>query len=907
MEGLCIIDAVKRFGVTSKTLRYYERVGLLEAKRSDDNNYRYYNEPEVERIGQIMILRKMQISIKDIIRIYENDDMSMVVETFVKRIRVLDDEIDALSELRRITNDFLQTMIDKGIKKISALPLLYEELDKKLAVIEDNNPTMHRDSIELNVNSANKPTSYQDLITVTEKLAKPVDFSIILLPAMRILSSELKENPTLSDPGEFFRWVQSQNIDPAIPGSHERFEYQDDAGDITVIKITDEFENTGPYIDRVFDGGLFAVANIYLDDDLSERFRSLISGFDDNKYYEIDYLHDGTLRHKAMLENLISPDEKRELVSLLVPVKKRLVNPGLFDKATEIEPSSVMIAEIESADKIVWSINAAPDKLIPLNDPHYRFTPDGEAEYISWISTRVLSTGVNVKLPFRVDVEFRIGEESGGYGHGVNDTAVLLYHGNHGLDHNVSFGVNMENNADERLSKKSIIFSQPIYKDRYTFPERGELKIGEYNRVTWIVGENHLACIINDEIRYCGTGFPYMKTDFDRLQSLPIIIGTNSSIKTYIKSICVSQLAHSSKIKIEKGALTMITKQSNNMIRNIHRLVTDEYGENYWFNGCAKYVMECLDEPDYDYWFFAGLTGDIFTQHYAYTKYSGDAFSSYMMDEDMAGNPEKFIEETFAKCGYAATYVSNQVLQKNTEMYMNTLITYIDKGIPVIVWGTPLVGVFVGYEDYGKILLYITGNSNEPVRVPLEKVVRGELEKSLFKYKSDLGGWVFVGEKKENIPLDRIYREAIRTVPQYFKIKTDAFCFGPEAFRAWAKDIENGKFDDMPVDDFDAWAYHTNYICVLATNGSCCHGYLKKAQELNPDMTYLEEVSRLYKRTADIWNNDNGNDLEALGGGFNVTLEALQDKEKRSKIAAKIYEAADCTDEVVKILENKRR
>jgi hypothetical protein len=44
----------------------------------------------------------------------------------------------------------------------------------------------------------------------------------------------------------------------------------------------------------------------------------------------------------------------------------------------------------------------------------------------------------------------------------------------------------------------------------------------------------------------------------------------------------------------------MVTKQSNNIIPNIHQLITMHYGENYWFNGCAKYVMECLGEPDYD-------------------------------------------------------------------------------------------------------------------------------------------------------------------------------------------------------------------------------------------------------------------------------------------------------------------
>ena len=74
---------------------------------------------------------------------------------------------------------------------------------------------------------------------------------------------------------------------------------------------------------------------------------------------------------------------------------------------------------------------------------------------------------------------------------------------------------------------------------------------------------------------------------------------------------------------------------------------------------------------------------------------------------------------------------------------------------------------------------------------------------------------------------------------------------------------------------------------------------------MNPDMTFLDDINKLYERTAKIWNNDNGEDLEALGGGFNVTLDALQNKEKRKKIAGKIREAAVCMDEVVKILNEK--
>jgi len=402
-----------------------------------------------------------------------------------------------------------------------------------------------------------------------------------------------------------------------------------------------------------------------------------------------------------------------------------------------------------------------------------------------------------------------------------------------------------------------------------------------------------------------------MALNLSREETRPIVIGSERT--KYFRSIRVSQLAETPKNKLKEGELTMITKQSNNIIPIIHRLVTNEYGENYWFNGCARYVMECLGEKDYDYWFFAGLTGDVFTQHYAFTKYSGDALSSYMLDTDMDGDPAKYTEEIFMKCGYAATYISNRNLQKNTEMYLNTLVAYIDKGVPVIVYGTPLVGIIAGYEDYGKTLLYITGNDNRPERMTLEKLLCGEPENPLldnpfYNYPTRPGGWIFIGEKKEHRPLADIYREAIKAIPKHMNVKTDLYCFGAEAFRAWAKDIENGKFDGMKPEDFDTWAYYTNYVCVLATNGSCCHGFLEKARELNPDMGFLEEVSRLYRRTAEMWgqNNDRNDEdsLEALGGGFNVTLEALQDKEKRGKIAAKIREFADVTEEILRVVND---
>ncbi|MCL2603753.1 MAG: MerR family transcriptional regulator [Defluviitaleaceae bacterium] len=880
MDLIKITDLCGQLGLTSRSLRYYEQVGLVESVRASDDKYRHYDPANIERLKQIIVLRKMLIPIKDIIRIYESEDMSIVVEVFTARIEAIDKEANALGELRQVVNDFLQTMLDKGIKKISALPILYEGMEKKFV-------------------------RYGELTAISSKLAKPLSPSIRQLPQMRMLSSYLKDNPEKTDAEGFWCWVQSHPILQGKPflgaaGAHERFEFHSTAGEVMIQKIPEDFNGGDIYAEYQFPGGLYASADVYLDEDLHESFRALLAYFDDNPYYEIDYTHDGALRHEALIENLLSPDEQRSLLSLFVPIKKRLPNPSLYGKPDEVTP--ITIGEIEKQNPNLWTVYVAPDKLIPINHPHYAVSENGVIEYTGWISTRVLSTDVSVKLPFRVDMEFRVEEDDRRFGHGTTEGSIRLYHGHHDQNHNrTMFGINMGGNTDPQLTKEAIVFHQPIFGDTFDYPKRGGIRPNEWNKLTWIVGTGHLACVINGEVRYCGENFPYMKLDLSREDAKPIVIGSDGGRKKYFRNIRISQLQQP-KTQIIKGALTMVTKQSNNIIPIIHRLVTDEYGENYWLNGCAKYVMECLNEPDYDYWFFAGISGDKFTQVYPRGKhFGGEAYSStFFHDGDTA-----FAERLFALCGYAATFVTGINLNKNKTMYLQTLISYIDKGLPVISWGqgTPKVsGVYVGYEEHGKTLLYISGNSNEPERITFEDAVLNGNDSPNSTGKNS--GWIFVGEKTQIFPLAQLYREAIERLPAILTKQTDTFFFGAEAFREWANTVENGWFEGITSKTFDDWGMYTNFICQMATNGSCCHGFLQKARELNPDMAYLEEVGKLYKRTADIWNNDNGNDLEALGGGFNVTLEALQNKESRIKIAAKLREAAECMDKVRQLISN---
>jgi DNA-binding transcriptional MerR regulator len=55
-----------RTGVSSKTIRYYEEIGLLPPAKRADNDYRIYDEEDIERLGFIRRARSLDFALEDI-------------------------------------------------------------------------------------------------------------------------------------------------------------------------------------------------------------------------------------------------------------------------------------------------------------------------------------------------------------------------------------------------------------------------------------------------------------------------------------------------------------------------------------------------------------------------------------------------------------------------------------------------------------------------------------------------------------------------------------------------------------------------------------------------------------------------------------------------------------------------
>jgi hypothetical protein len=371
-------------------------------------------------------------------------------------------------------------------------------------------------------------------------------------------------------------------------------------------------------------------------------------------------------------------------------------------------------------------------------------------------------------------------------------------------------------------------------------------------------------------------------------------------------------------LRIEiKGGLDLGTK----MISNIPQLANSGHGENHYFNAMARHVMNCLGEFKLaDYSLFAGITGDIFTQVYRLNDDTVKAVSACDFYLGIRG-----IGSVFEKVGYNATAFSVRDMQANRDRFIQKIFASIDRGIPVIWYHPGMVGIIVGYENDSQSLLYVNGETKEPERIVIDDdFFKNKPNKNVYVGRNiDADGFVIMNEKKHDVSLKQIFRDAIMQMPKLLTMETNDYVFGAEAFRAWAADVEKGKFGNIKPDDWetDFFAY-VAYVLTMSTNSGGSQEFLEKAQELNPDLTFLEEVRKQYRITNYLWNGGyyvkdvhtpdereemverfGDYNLESLGGAWSVTLENMQDKEKCTLIAKQIRRFADCMDEVVRILK----
>lgn len=130
---LTISQVSERTGLTSYTIRYYEKIGLLYEPNRRNGGARIYTESEVSYIQCLNRLKKLGLSLEEITeftregcvldKIQRGEDLANFTPTLHKRIEILEKNLVVLEAKRQE----LEYMISLTKEKLA----LYQELTKE--------------------------------------------------------------------------------------------------------------------------------------------------------------------------------------------------------------------------------------------------------------------------------------------------------------------------------------------------------------------------------------------------------------------------------------------------------------------------------------------------------------------------------------------------------------------------------------------------------------------------------------------------------------------------------------------------------------------------------------------------------------------------------------------------------
>ena len=96
-------------GVSARTLRYYDEIGLLKPSEISEAGYRYYGERELALLQQILFYRERGFDLKQIRKILYQDDFD-IMRALKEHLRELEEQKAHVESLIRTVEQTIRSM-----------------------------------------------------------------------------------------------------------------------------------------------------------------------------------------------------------------------------------------------------------------------------------------------------------------------------------------------------------------------------------------------------------------------------------------------------------------------------------------------------------------------------------------------------------------------------------------------------------------------------------------------------------------------------------------------------------------------------------------------------------------------------------------------------------------------------
>lgn len=321
-----ISEVSKSLNISTRTLRYYEQIGLIQSQKKPDYAYRTYDEAAVERLRQILVLRKLRIPLRQIGMVFANPEQARILEVLRENIRALEDEISALNTIRSILASLLS--------RLSLRP----EQHVRLELLQDDEIRRIVEPLSLSKISFKEELSMEELNRANESLNKLSDreVRIVYLPPATVASIRTTGGlPEIETAQLLSRFVAESKLSERKPDfRHYGFNNPNgvlsdgsDHGYERWVTIPEDMEVSTPFMKKRFQGGLYCAYMIPMG--AFEEWERIYEWACNNERYELNFTSE--LSECECLEEhldyihkyLLPPDDASVQLDLLLPVREK--------------------------------------------------------------------------------------------------------------------------------------------------------------------------------------------------------------------------------------------------------------------------------------------------------------------------------------------------------------------------------------------------------------------------------------------------------------------------------------------------------------------------------------------------------------------------------------------------------
>lgn len=329
MEELMTVTEVSReYGVSARMLRHYEKLGLISSARREGYAYRVYSERNIARLRQILVLRRLRISLKEIGQILEDPGSSAAIAVLERNLALMNEEAKALSTVQTILSQFLAAL--KARAQLPAGETLLA--DQKLLELA-NSLSLSESQIQ----NERRQTMQEELKAAEQKKAMS-DVRIVHLPAATVAAAHFIGDDPEDQAGKMISdFVRENRVWEKHPGlrlyGFNHPNPKDETGFHGYefwVTIPEDMEVQPPLQKKHFPGGTYCAHMIqmgnfhewaWLNEWLinSDEYDYCGSGDPENMYGSLEE----HLNYHDHIQQTPSGEPETTQLDLLIPVKKR--------------------------------------------------------------------------------------------------------------------------------------------------------------------------------------------------------------------------------------------------------------------------------------------------------------------------------------------------------------------------------------------------------------------------------------------------------------------------------------------------------------------------------------------------------------------------------------------------------